>query len=91
MAVQSGETVAIGGLISDSRTRDHSGIPVLADLPVVGALFGTVDNSGARTELLVLLSPRIVRTREDSRGVTDELRRRLRGIAPPPVAPGSKG
>ena len=82
VAVQSGETVALGGLIRDTRSKGKTGIPVLGDIPVLGNLFSTTDDSVARTELLVLLQPRIVRTRDEARSVTAELRRRLKGIAP---------
>lgn len=83
VSVQSGETVALGGLIRDQRNSSRSGIPGLRDLPVLGPLFGVTDNSDGRTELLVLITPRIVRNSEEARSVTAELRGRLRGLAPP--------
>ncbi|MBI5162281.1 MAG: type II secretion system secretin GspD [Magnetospirillum sp.] len=82
VAVQSGETIALGGLIRDSRSNGKSGLPVLGDMPVLGHLFATTDDSSARTELLVLLAPKVVKNREDARGVTQELRSRLKGLAP---------
>lgn len=82
IAVQSGETVALGGLIRDSRELGSSGIPILSDLPVIGVLFGRRDNNTSRTELLILLTPRVVRNREDARAVTEELRSRLRNLSP---------
>jgi general secretion pathway protein D len=88
VSVQSGETVALGGLIRDQRNASRSGIPGLRDLPVLGPLFGVTDNSDGRTELLVLITPRIVRNSEEARSVTAELRGRLRGLAPAaPAAP----
>jgi general secretion pathway protein D len=87
VSVQSGETVALGGLIRDQRSSSRSGIPGLRDLPVLGPLFGVTDNADGRTELLVLITPRIVRNSEEARSVTAELRGRLRGLAPPAVAP----
>lgn len=87
VSVQSGETVALGGLIRDQRNASRSGIPGLRDLPVLGPLFGVTDNSDGRTELLVLITPRIVRNSEEARSVTAELRGRLRGLAPPASAP----
>ncbi|MGQ9369549.1 type II secretion system secretin GspD [Azospirillum sp. ST 5-10] len=77
VAVGNGETVALGGLVRQNRGRDNSGVPVLSELPVVGALFGVRGDVIDRTELLVLITPRIVRTTRDARAVTDELRRRL--------------
>lgn len=82
VAVQGGETVALGGLITDSRTNGSDGVPYLSRLPYVGWLFGTKNESAARTELLVLITPRVVGSMDQARQVTQELRGRLRTIAP---------
>jgi general secretion pathway protein D len=82
VTVQGGETVALGGLITDNRTVDHSGIPILKDIPVLGFLFGQRSNTKARTELLVLLTPRILRDQRDATAATDELRERMRALRP---------
>jgi general secretion pathway protein D len=84
VAVQHGQTVALGGLIKDDRTRDRSGVPILSRIPVIGALFSTRNRSNVRTELLVLLTPRVIDSPERAQAVTDEIRRRLTGI----IAPG---
>ena len=82
VAVQGGETVALGGLIRDSRTNTSSGVPFLSRLPIIGWLFGVKTNVAARTEVLVLITPRVVGSTEQARQVTQELRSRLRTIAP---------
>ena len=82
VAVQSGETVALGGLIRDRRTKNKSGIPLLSDIPVLGFLFGSRGDTDARTELLVLITPRVVRNSQEARDVTNELRERLRATRP---------
>ena len=82
VAVQSGETVALGGLIRDDRARSNSGIPLLRDIPVLGKLFSTTIEGAARTELIVLITPRVVRSQFEARQVTEELRRRIRAVAP---------
>jgi len=82
VTVLNGETVALGGLITETRTVGNSGVPVLMDVPVVGSLFGTKQNNKERTELLILLSPRVVHDAAEARAVTDELRSRLHTIAP---------
>lgn len=80
VVVQSGETVILGGLIQGTDTLGSSGIPLLARIPVVGSLFGTRNIDDRRTELMVLLSPRIVRDQAEARRVTEEMRRRLSTI-----------
>jgi general secretion pathway protein D len=82
VTVQSDETVALGGLITDNRTVNHSGIPILKDIPVIGSLFGQRNNTKARTELLVLLTPRILRDQRDTMAATNELREQMRELKP---------
>ena len=84
VAVNSGETVALGGLIRDGTSKSVSGIPVLSEIPILGNLFKTTTDSTRRTELLVLLTPRVVHDRNDARTVTDDLRQRMRRLAPLP-------
>ena len=80
VAINSGETVALGGLIRESENKAVSGVPLLSEVPMVGNLFKTTSDSSQRTELLVLLTPRVVRDRQDARTVTEQLRERLRGL-----------
>jgi general secretion pathway protein D len=82
VAINSGETVALGGLIRDNNTNTVTGVPVLSDIPILGNLFKTTTDSVRRTELLVLLTPRVVRDRHDARVITDDLRKRLRALDP---------
>jgi general secretion pathway protein D len=82
VAVNDGETIALGGLISDSQSTSKNGIPILQDIPVLGFLFGTRSNGGTRTELIALITPRVVRNRFEGRQVTDELRQKLPLLAP---------
>ena len=82
VAVQSGQTVALGGLIKDKRTKITAGVPLLSRLPFIGALFGTKQDDTERTELLVLITPRVVRNQMEARRMTDELRRRVRAVRP---------
>jgi general secretion pathway protein D len=82
VAVQSGNTIALGGLIQDRDEDSTSGIPLLSDIPILGNLFKTTNVVQLRTELLVLITPRVVRDQREARDVTDELRRRMSTLAP---------
>lgn len=82
VAVQSGETVALGGLIRDRRIDANEGVPYLSKIPVLGWLFGVTDEAASRTELLVLITPRVVSSADESRRITEDLRQRLRRITP---------
>ena len=80
VAVRSGESIELGGLIKDNTTTSKSGVPFLQDVPVVGKLFGTNASQSNRTELLVIITPRVVRTDVDIREVSEDLRERMRGL-----------
>jgi len=80
VAVQTGETIALGGLIRDSSEQTESGIPLLMQIPWLGNLFKSQTLINERTELLVMLTPKVVRDPGEARAVTQELRRRLRGL-----------
>jgi general secretion pathway protein D len=80
VAVQSGETIVLGGLIRESRSTQQSGIPVLYRLPVLGALFGSTALSTRRTELVVLLTPRVAEDMREATAITNEFRSRMRGL-----------
>jgi general secretion pathway protein D len=77
VAVQDGQTVALGGLISDTDTKGTNGVPWLSEMPVVGALFGTKEDNIQRDEIIILVTPHVVRDVESARSVTDELRAKL--------------
>jgi general secretion pathway protein D len=82
IAVRDGQTIALGGMIRHRRTVGRKRIPLLGDVPVLGQLFGDTVRDGKRTELLVLLTPRVIRSPVDADAVTEELRRRIRSVSP---------
>src|SRR5262249_8428928 len=69
IVAQDGETVAIGGLIFKSDQKNENKIPWLGDLPGVGALFRYRTQSKTKRELLVILTPHIVRNRLEAERV----------------------
>lgn len=87
VAVRSGETIVLGGMIRENETTGRAGLPVLGDIPVLGALFSTTTNARARTELMVLLTPRALENDEQLRAASAELRERIRGLSLSPALP----
>ena len=67
----------IGELIRDRDEDSVTGVPLLSSIPVLGNLFKTTQTLVRRTELLVLITPRVVRGAPQARAVTEELRKRL--------------
>lgn len=82
VAVQDGQVIALGGLFRDSKTIGKNGLPILSRIPILGGLFGSHNNQQNRTELIVLLKPQVIRTPDDGRAVTEELRSKLRTLEP---------
>ena len=80
VAVQSGETIVLGGLIKDNSSEGSTGIPVLHKLPGVGWLFGKKQQTGLRTELLVTLTPRAIRSTSEANQVGAEMRLRMQRL-----------
>ena len=77
VAVADGEVVALGGLIQERDNKVKTGVPIISDVPVLGALFRQKDDKIDRTELLVFIRPLVVRDNHEARYVTDEFRRRI--------------
>lgn len=69
------QTLVLGGLIQNKRTRIRTGIPLLSRIPILGYLFGSVEHKIEKTELLLLITPRTVGTALDAARITEERRR----------------
>ena len=80
IAVDSGNTIVLGGLIRDNRSNSESGIPGLYKTPIIGPLFGQTSDKLRRTELVVLLTPRAIHNEEDAWEITNEVREKLRNL-----------
>jgi general secretion pathway protein D len=77
LTLRNGATVMLGGLISQDSVRGDTGIPYLKDIPVVGNLFSNRTGSGARRELIVLITPYLVNDSHDAEELTEAFRRSL--------------
>jgi general secretion pathway protein D len=80
VVVSSGETIVIGGIISETSNENRSGVPYLMNVPVVGRLFRSSSEDLRRTELIVLITPFVVRDREEAKSVTEEFKRRVDNV-----------
>jgi general secretion pathway protein D len=79
ISVVSGQTVLLAGMISDQQTKSRGGVPILDQLPYLGAAFGTTGKSQVRTELIMFIRPQIIRDGADASMVAEELRSKMRG------------
>jgi general secretion pathway protein D len=96
--VRSGRTIIIGGLIDETEQKIRSGIPILQDLPVLGALFRSERNGRSRTELAIFVTPHVVFNDEAADSLLRNQRLKFRNsrptvdslLAPPAPAPSSR-
>ena len=90
IAVPTGETMVMGGLITDDNGTTSSGLPLLSRIPVFGGLFGEQSLKKNRAELVLFVTPRVVDHEYDARYIVDDLRRRMERLdnAFPPRDPG---
>lgn len=77
VTTQSGETLVFAGLIQTSRSFATSGLPILSKIPVLGGLFGTQSYNDLKTELVLLITPKLIADGSQARDALDELRRKM--------------
>jgi general secretion pathway protein D len=97
VGVQSGETMVMGGLISETKQVSSAGLPFISRIPFFGGLFGDQNLTNNRTELVMFITPRVVQSEVDLKNVMDDLRKRMDkldhffpGPKADPAAPPSK-
>ena len=73
LVVQDGQTIVIGGLIREDTTKSSSGIPFLSRIPLIGWLFGGMVDDKTRQELIILLTPRVIKNQKQAKALSDEL------------------
>jgi len=80
VSVQDGQTIAIGGFIRENNELDRNRLPLVGRIPYLGNLFGNTTKDTSRTELIVLITPHVIRTHEDADVATEELKAKLREV-----------
>lgn len=80
LVAQHGQTIVIGGLISEQTSKAREGIPLLTKIPLLGYLFGSTTNRYERKELVILLTPYVVKNQQEAGSMSDEYMGRLKGV-----------
>ena len=80
ITVKSEETIILAGLIREEKTNANQGLPFLAKIPLVGGLFGSQNWIDNRTELIILITPRVLTNAPDAAAITEEYRKRITGL-----------
>jgi len=87
VAVQSGQTVFLGGLISEQSSRGRSGVPFLSRIPVIGSLFGSKNKNKNRSETLVMITPTVVENSRDLQSISEEMKKEFSRVPPLHITP----
>jgi general secretion pathway protein D len=81
LTMQDGDTIAIGGAITETKTYSTSGVPYLNRIPVVGALFGSKQTSTSRSELIIFLTPHVIYDTNQLVDAADDIRSSLKRVS----------
>jgi len=80
LVAQNGQTIVIGGLIQELTSKAKEGIPFLSKIPLLGYLFGASTDKYERRELVILLTPHVIRSQEEARNVTTDYLKRMESV-----------
>jgi general secretion pathway protein D len=81
LVAQDGETIIIGGLIREDTNKSKNGIPFLSKIPILGNLFGNTSDNVSRNEIIVLLTPHVMRNLKEAEKVTSDYLERYQGTS----------
>ncbi|MDH4019117.1 MAG: type II secretion system secretin GspD [Xanthomonadales bacterium] len=82
VAVQSGQTIFLGGLISEQSSKGRTGVPYLNRIPIVGNLFGSTKTNTVRSETIVMITPTVIENINDLKTVSDDIRVEFMKVPP---------
>ena len=77
VAVKDGETVVLGGIMRSTVSSTVKKVPLLGDIPILGNLFKSTDKTNSKTELMLFLTPRVVRNPDEASKLTDDEKKKL--------------
>jgi len=82
VAVQSGQTIFLGGLIAEQSSKGRTGVPYLNRIPVIGKLFGSSKTNTTRSETIVMITPTVIENTNDLKTVSDDIRVEFMKVPP---------
>ena len=80
VTIKNGQTIAIGGIISDTNGVSRNGVPILSRIPGLGMLFGNTTRKKNRTELIALITPHVIEDIEQAADLTEDLKSTLKDL-----------
>ena len=86
VAVADGESLVLGGLVQDQRSKTANQIPVIGDLPIVGNAFKDKDDKIDKTELIIMITPHVICSMSEARSIAEEYKRKLLSVSTKAIA-----
>ena len=80
--MQSGQTIFLGGLISEQSSKGRKGVPYLNRIPGIGRLFGASSTNTFRSETIVMITPTVIESITDLKTVSDDIRKEFMKVPP---------
>ncbi|MGD9971452.1 MAG: type II secretion system secretin GspD [Desulfatirhabdiaceae bacterium] len=80
LVVEDGRTIVIGGLMKSTGRSGNAGIPFLKDIPILGLLFGSTNQSIEKTELVLLITPTVIKTKGEAERITEEFSGKIKRL-----------
>ena len=80
LVAEDGQTIVIGGLMKTNKSVSQAGIPWLRKIPILGYLFGGYEKEAKKTELIILITPHVIKNRYEADAITREFSRKVQGL-----------
>ena len=80
VVVHDGETLVIGGLVQEQKSKSRTGVPFLGDIPLLGYLFSHTTDSLNKTELIILITPHVIKNEDEGKELTRQFQDRVKGL-----------
>jgi general secretion pathway protein D len=80
ISVKSGNSILLGGLIQKQDNREAAGIRGLQDIPVLGVLFGSRNDTAARTELIMFMTPHVLSSDDEASDISERVKRQFQAV-----------
>ncbi|MDE2485073.1 MAG: hypothetical protein KGL32_07485 [candidate division NC10 bacterium] len=80
LVVQDGQSLVIGGIIQQTKTKTRSGVPFLSTIPLLGYLFSNTSEELRKTELVILITPHVIASPEEGQALTEQFRERVKSL-----------
>jgi general secretion pathway protein D len=80
VSVKSGNSILLGGLIQNQDNREAAGVPALQDIPVLGFLFGSRNDTAARTELIMFMTPYVLSNDAETSDISERVKRQFQAV-----------